>query len=558
MIAPLLHHLSTRPLCRQVLRTLVLAAMALATTPGYAIILMSTGDPSANTTPPTGALSNSGWQYEASFGPFLGTAVGPHHFLTAKHVGIASNTFVYQGQNYTVTRWFDDPECDLRMFEVAEALPSYAPLYNRSDEQGLNVVVVGRGTQRGDPIYTGTNLNGWSWGPADGVQRWGENQITRAIYGRIVATFDRNGGANEADLSSGDSGGAVFINDAGVWKLAGINSEVDGPFSTTVGGAPFNAAIFDGRGLYGSDGQLMASSTLLPTGFSAVRISYQLPWILGIIDPALTEVSARGMVNSTNTLSADFVVAADGTPGKQVLVRGLGPTLADAGAALAGRLTDPLVELYNNSGVMIASNDDWAGAPARNRKKHKKRGGATAPNPVQATGLAPTDAKEAALVATLAPGHYTAVVRGANNSSGIGQIEVYDLDDGMHSPMENLATNGYVGASTQELHGGLIAQCSSGRLLVRAMGPSLTTSGATGVLADTVLELYAADGTLVASNDNWRAAPNAIDIWNSGLAPADDRESAILVPAASGPYNVIVRGANGSTGLGRMEVYLLP
>ena len=277
MIAPSLNHPSTRPHGVQILRAIVLAvALILTVTPGKAIILMSTGDPSANTTPPGGALVNSGWQYEASFGPFLGTAVGPHHFLTAKHVGIASNTFVYQGQNYSVTRWFDDPECDLRMFEVAETLPSYAPLYSRSDEQGLNVVVIGRGTQRGDPIYSGTTLNGWSWGAGDGVQRWGENQITRAMFGRIYATFDRNGNANEADLSSGDSGGALFINDAGVWKLAGINSEVEGPFSTTPGGPGFNAAIFDGRGLYGSDLQLMAGSAPVPTGFYAVRRTSRL------------------------------------------------------------------------------------------------------------------------------------------------------------------------------------------------------------------------------------------------------------------------------------------
>ena len=265
------------------------------------------------------------------------------------------------------------------------------------------------------------------------------------------------------------------------------------------------------------------------------------------------------MISSTNTVSADFAVGGAGTQSKQVLLRGLGPTLTEAGAALAGRLTDPVVELYNSSGVMIASNDDWAGVAApRRRSRHRKRGAVTAPNPVQAAGLAPADAKEAALVATLPPGQYTAVVRGANNSSGIGQIEVYDLDEGMSSPMGNLTADGYVGASSQELHGGLIAQCSSGRLLVRAIGPGLTTPGTVGVLADPVIELYTADGTLVASNDNWRDAPNAIDIWNSGLAPGDDRESALLVPAAAGPYQVIVRGVNGSTGRARMQVDLLP
>ena len=521
-----------------------------------AVILTGTADPAANTTPPTGALAGSGWQYEGLFGAFLGTAIGPHHFLTAKHIGVASNIFVYQGLNYSVTRWFDDPESDLRMFEVAETLPSYAPLYSRSDEQGQNSVVIGRGTQRGDPIYSGNTLNGWNWGPGDGVQRWGENQISRASFARLYATFDQGAGANEADLSSGDSGGAVFINDAGVWKLAGINSQVDGPFSVTPGGPTFVAAICDARGLYGPSGLLVTSSAPVPMGFYATRMSYRSSWILGILDPALVGVSARGMVNSTTTVSTDFVVAGDPAQAKHILLRGLGPSLVEAGTPLAGRLTDPLIELYNSAGLLIASNDNWTGPSQKTR--HRKKPPAAVVNPVQATGLAPGDPKEAAILTTLLPGHYRAIVRGASNSMGIGEVDVHDLDDGANSVLTDLATNGYVGTGTQAMNGGLIVQCNTGRLLVRALGSELTAQGVTGVLDDPVLEIYDATGTLVATNDNWRDAANAIDIWNTGMAPTDDRDPAVLIPAAAGPCTVILRGANGATGNCRLEEYLFP
>ena len=250
-----------------------------------AVILFSTGDPSANTTEPTGTLAGSGWQYEASFGPFLATAIGPHHFITVKHIGVPSSTFTYQGATYTITQSYDDTMSELRIFEVAETVPSYAPLYSRADEQGQSIVVIGRGTQRGSPIYLNGILRGWGWGVSDQVQRWGENQVRVTNGNSLYATFDQNVGPNEAHLSSGDSGGAVFINDAGFWKLAGINFAVDGPFATTGVGATFNAALFDERGFYDSSGQLVPWTGSAPTGFYAVRISNRLSWIQNIVFP---------------------------------------------------------------------------------------------------------------------------------------------------------------------------------------------------------------------------------------------------------------------------------
>ncbi|HEY6070870.1 MAG TPA: hypothetical protein VIU85_05790 [Chthoniobacterales bacterium] len=272
---------------RMLFGAIVVVSLATGSPFAAAVILFSTGDPSVNTSAPTGSLAGSGWQYEASFGPFLATGIGPHHFITVKHIGIPSNTFVYQGGTYTITQSFDDTMSELRIFEVAETLTNYAPLYSRADEQGQNIVVIGRGTQRGNPVYLGGILRGWEWGSSDQVQRWGENQVSLANGNSLYATFGQGAGPNEAHLSSGDSGGAVFINDAGTWKLAGINFSVDGPFATTAGGPTFNAALFDDRGFYDSSGQMISWTGSAPTGFYAVRISDRLSWIESVVFPAV-------------------------------------------------------------------------------------------------------------------------------------------------------------------------------------------------------------------------------------------------------------------------------
>jgi hypothetical protein len=270
-------------LSRAITAGLLLISAALA--PG--VILLSTGDPTQNTTAPTGLLSGSGWQYEGTFGSFLGTAIDPKHFITVQHIGVAS-TFFYQGANYTIVQWFDDPQSDLRIFEVAETFPTYAPLYSRGDELGRNVVVFGRGTQRGDALFVGGTLHGWLWGASDGVQRWGESQVSQLQGTYLYCTFDQvTGGPNEAHLSSGDSGGAVFITDNGVWKLAGLHYGVDGPFAITPGDPTFNACLFDMRGLFDSTlGRVISGTAPVPSGFYSIRISERLSWIVSIVPAA--------------------------------------------------------------------------------------------------------------------------------------------------------------------------------------------------------------------------------------------------------------------------------
>jgi hypothetical protein len=310
-------------------RYVILVLALCATSITRAVILLSTGDPAANTTEPTNTLAGSGWQYEGSFGWFLGTAIGPHHFITVKHIGIASGVFVYAGSSYTIVQSFDDPMSELRIFEVAETMPTYASLYTRGDELGRNTVVIGRGTQRGDPVYLGGTLRGWLWGPTDGVQRWGESQVAVADGTSLYATFNQNGSANEAQLSSGDSGGATFISDAGVWKLAGINYGIDDAVSTAPTGSGFNAALFDARGFYDSSQQMISGPNPVPRGFYALRISQRLSWIESVISPG----SPSPTPSPTPTPTAPQVPTPSPTPSPSSMAQMISPP---PGSTLSG------------------------------------------------------------------------------------------------------------------------------------------------------------------------------------------------------------------------------
>ncbi len=260
-----------------------------------AVILYRTGDPAANTTEPTGSLAGSGWQWEGTWGGFLGTPIAPHFFLSAKHLGQAGGSvFNFAGTNYTVVRGVADPASDLDLWEVAETFPVFAPLYTKSDEAGQLTLLIGRGTQRGSERLSGSLLAGWNWGPGDGVQRWGTNVVSDILVlapdnELIRCNFDADGAAEEATLSSGDSGGAAFIEEGGVWKLAGIHYAVDGPFFLdSSGNGSFNGALFDSRAFYVSDEgsppqyTLITGASPVPAALYPTRVSSKLGWLYSV------------------------------------------------------------------------------------------------------------------------------------------------------------------------------------------------------------------------------------------------------------------------------------
>jgi hypothetical protein len=274
-----------------------ISSVVLAATRAGAVLFQSTGDPNYNTSAPAGALTNSGWQYQGLWLSFLGTPIAPQFFIVANHVGGTTNdVFLFNGLPYHPVAAFKTFDSDLTIWRVRETFPSYAPLYSSSDETNQHLVVFGRGTQRGAAVVVGGQTNGWLWGAADGVQRWGENDVAAitnlgvGVGDMLRVVFDGNGGSNECHISDGDSSGGVFIQEDGVWKLAGINHGVDGEFSNAVDGAVFTAALTDRRGLFQQTGSgptdwiFINGAQPVPSAFYCTRISANLDWIYNVID----------------------------------------------------------------------------------------------------------------------------------------------------------------------------------------------------------------------------------------------------------------------------------
>jgi uncharacterized delta-60 repeat protein len=240
-----------------------------------------------------------------------------------------------------------------------------------------------------------------------------------------------------------------------------------------------------------------------------------------------------------NTLIGGFIIT--GAQPKKVIVRGLGPSLANFG--LSGVLADPILELHDSS-QLIATNDDWQS----NANKQE----------IVDQAVAPTNAKEAAILTTLSPGAYTAILRGTSNTTGIGTVEVYELDQTGSSRLANISTRGFVDTGDNVMIGGaIITGATTANVLVRAIGPSLTGFGVPNALPDPTLELHDGNGGVIGYNDNWRSDQEA-EISATTIPPTDNRESAILRTLIPGAYTAIVRGAGNTTGVALVEAYQLP
>ena len=253
----------------------------------------------------------------------------------------------------------------------------------------------------------------------------------------------------------------------------------------------------------------------------------------------LLNISTRlGVRTGEDVLIGGFIVQGD-VP-KRVMIRGLGPSLAAAN--VTGALQDPLLQL--NDGTL--TNDNW------------KVGGQRAE--IEQTGIAPNDDREAAIVATLNPGPHTAVLRGKDNTTGVGLIEVYDLAEGANARLANISSRGFVQTGNDVMIGGFIlgpATNTSSTVVVRAIGPSLSASGVQSPLQNPTLDLRDAEGTLIASNDDWEQGSDSATIKQRGLAPNNPVESAVLAIPGPGNYTAVVSGVNNGSGVGSVEVYQL-
>jgi uncharacterized delta-60 repeat protein len=269
------------------------------------------------------------------------------------------------------------------------------------------------------------------------------------------------------------------------------------------------------------------------SGSESITQSVRKAFISG--DGALGNISTRVRIQTgDNAMIGGFIIT--GTQTKTVIVRGIGPSLP-----IPGALADPVIEVHGSSGELLATNDNWNDSLTRQQ--------------IIDSGLAPSNDLESALWGVINPGAYTVVVRGTNDSTGIGLFEVYDLDPMADSKLGNVATRGFVETGDNVMIGGVILRGTDpARVLFRAIGPSLTNFGVSNALSDPALELHDGNGSLVAANDNWRTDQEA-EIIATGLPPSNNVESAILRDLLPGNYSAIVRGANNATGVALVEAY---
>ncbi len=253
----------------------------------------------------------------------------------------------------------------------------------------------------------------------------------------------------------------------------------------------------------------------------------------------LGNMSGRLSVGTGDNVAINgFIVR--GTPAKRVVIRGLGPSLPFA----SGKLADPILQLFNGQGQPIAQNDDFASSPDAGT--------------IRNLGLATPDAKESAILGSLVAGNYTAVLRGVGGGTGVGLVEIFDVDAGSGSRLANISTRGLVQSGDGALIGGLIVVGSaSQRVVVRALGPDLANRGVSNVLADPNVAIMDSNGTAIKTNDNFMMDPDAAEISMLGLAPNQPLEAATIVTLSPGSYTAVVRGAGQSSGVALVESYNL-
>jgi cyclophilin family peptidyl-prolyl cis-trans isomerase len=256
----------------------------------------------------------------------------------------------------------------------------------------------------------------------------------------------------------------------------------------------------------------------------------------------IIQLSTRMQVGTgDNALIGGFIMR--GSAGKRLVIRGIGPS-----SGLAGALADPTLELHDATGAIVASNDNWGDSANK--------------QDIIDAALAPASPNESAILTTLpsnpSNAFYTAVVRGVNNGTGLGLVEVYDIDSGPGSTLLNISTRGLVNADPDVLIGGFfVSGADPKQILVRAIGPSLGAAGVPNPLVNPSLGFFNGQGTQIDSNDDWMTSPQQAQIQASGLAPTDPKESAVLQTLTAGAYTAVVRGVSNGTGVGSVQIYQL-
>jgi hypothetical protein len=236
----------------------------------------------------------------------------------------------------------------------------------------------------------------------------------------------------------------------------------------------------------------------------------------------------------------------DGNASKPVIIRGMGPSLANAGIPPSTVLNDPVLELRGSDGSLITTNDNWKDSPQRSQ--------------IEGSAFQPGDDREAVIVASLPPGAYTAILTGKNQSTGVGLVEVYDNNQGANAQLANISTRGYVQTGNNVMIGGFILGGipNNTRVALRGVGPSLAQFGLSPVLADPTLELHDSNGATLVANDDWQSdAVSAAQLTAAGLGLSNAKEPGIFTSLPPGAFTAILAGKNGGVGIGLVELYNL-
>lgn len=412
-------------------------------------------------------------------------------------------------------------------WSVTDEFETHAFLY--SGGQMMDLGTLGGSESRGRALNNLGEVVGWSYTPNDAAAH----------------AFLMSGGPmmDLGTVSGSNNSYAVGINDAGEVVGNSTATAGSGPFLSLAGGVPVNLngyidtflqVLYSAKGI-NHDGQILAQGT--------TDNFVDQPFLLTPPDGAdhhFANISTRLPVGtSDNVLIAGFIIQGPDGSTKNVVVRGIGPSLAAFG--ITNPLANPMLELHELAGGMIAANDNW-----RDTQEAE----------ISAAQLAPSSELESAMLQTLSPGAFTAIVSGVGGGVGVGLAEVYDIEPASLARVVNISTRGLVGDGDDVMIGGVIITGTDPVAIVaRAIGPSLGNFGVVGVLQDPTLELHDANGN-VTSNDDWRDTQQDELIANQ-LAPTDDRESAIAATLFPGAYTAIVSGKGGASGVALIEFYQL-
>lgn len=275
-----------------------------------------------------------------------------------------------------------------------------------------------------------------------------------------------------------------------------------------------------------------ATATATPTATATATPTAPPSQALNLSTRVRVETGEKVMIGG-------FIIT--GQEPKAVVLRGLGPSLAKFG--LTDLLLDPVLQLRGASGNLIFQNDNW---------KDTQRG------QIEGTPYQPTDDRESVIVTTLPPATYTVILTGKDGTTGIGAVEIYDNNQAVDSELANMSTRGFVQTQDKVMIGGFTLGNGLSRIAVRGLGPSLTQSGISNVLADPTLELRDVNGTLLVANDDWQSDPvSAAQLTANGLALPNPKESGIFTSLPGGQFTAILAGKNGGIGVGLVEIYNL-